>query len=899
MSDLKNVLKAGLLVTASLFATGCGDKDTGTAPAPAPSPSPSPAPNGDSTTSVKSEVPSFVLNLKDVRESLFKSGLSAYLLDAPTDAAKGYGADFDIIAKLKPAPNVTKLATAAPKVAPVAAFDKNALVERMGLHSPAGESFALKFTDPKLFPAAKPTIIGGLVLDGKVDDTLRSTIRATVTTDGVRPVDTNLVILRSAVLKPGATKDAVISTPYAYVGIDAAIGYDFARESADGKEIVLPVTVHATPTDAAKLSAGTATQSKATQATKVPTLTNAKTADKAVKAPTAAVAGKKLTLKMVKPGSDQKIMLDKAGLNVRASKGALDIGGRIAHVDASDVVISAISADQPELTSVEGVAIAKLAATKVKSTSTTQTAQKASDATKGKTAVPQGKDVAGKFIATVKPTTVNADKTITGLYADIGELKVGAGTEFQALAHHSLLVHNLVLANDLEVSVFTQDHSLTKLTKLTWATAAAKDGQGLMQSLSEEENHPISKFGVTGDAAKTYYHYDSFTPFPLWVAGATVTAGKTLKFTQLTLDTDVKLEAGVYVYPLVKDLSASLPDSTGAANITLAADDSAHKALEIKNWKIIRNGYDDVVLLVNVTAKAPLALSAGTFERALMSSKAQGRHSVATATLDAVVSKLDPTNLVSASFASLSSSRLNQASQIASLARGVDSASAEKLGAVEQYSVTFNHAGAQFGLTYNLDGGNAFSSSKGTTSFGANVASDVMGLKAIVSAEASVDAGKNAYASSSLASYNAGVTFAKAYSLGGLSVVPMGGFGVSSNALNSYSAVVPMAASALGLYMNDVSFTAATFHAGVNLALDDFVAAATGANASLTLGVAGYLASSANATLSTSEGKSSDLQFGGDAVTPYAQFNLGFATGEKLNTMVSSGIVAVNFGLDR
>jgi hypothetical protein len=175
----------------------------------------------------------------------------------------------------------------------------------------------------------------------------------------------------------------------------------------------------------------------------------------------------------------------------------------------------------------------------------------------------------------------------------------------------------------------------------------------------------------------------------------------------------------------------------------------------------------------------------------------------------------------------------------------------------------------------------------------------VLGLKAIVSAEASVDAGKNAYAASSLASYNAGVTFAKAYSLGGLSVVPMGGFGVSSNALNSYSAVVPMAASALGLYMNDVSFTAATFHAGVNLALDDFVAAATGANASLTLGVAGYLASSANATLSTSEGKSSDLQFGGDAVTPYAQFNLGFATGEKLNTMVSSGIVAVNFGLDR
>jgi hypothetical protein len=461
----------------------------------------------------------------------------------------------------------------------------------------------------------------------------------------------------------------------------------------------------------------------------------------------------------------------------------------------------------------------------------------------------------------------------------------------------------LTLAQSLNVRVLAEAHTfdklaVTDLTKFVSEAAPGADkvakGQDMMTTLSKE-GHSVQTSDVV-EAAGTvsaYVHYDSHTSFPLWVAAANVTAGKTLTLEGIDLDTGVTLEAGVYAMPLVKDMSGKLPNSSGKAAIAIGDG-----SFEIKEWKVMSNGYFDMVLVARVAAKGA-ALSSGAFDRALMSSNAQAGRSVASATLDGVVAKLDPTNLVSTSFASLSSSRLNQASQIASLARGVSVANAEKLGAVEQYAVTFNHAGAQFGLTYNLDGGNAFSSNKGTTSFGANVASDVLGLKAIVSAEASVDAGKNAYASSALASYNAGVTFAKAYSLGGLSVVPMGGFGVSSNALNSYSAVVPMAAGMLGLSMNDVSFTAATFHAGVNLALDDFVATATGANASLTLGVAGYLASSANATLSTSEGKSSALQFGGDAVTPYAQFNLGFATGEKLNTMVSSGIVAVNFGLDR
>lgn len=127
----------------------------------------------------------------------------------------------------------------------------------------------------------------------------------------------------------------------------------------------------------------------------------------------------------------------------------------------------------------------------------------------------------------------------------------------------------------------------------------------------------------------------------------------------------------------------------------------------------------------------------------------------------------------------------------------------------------------------------------------------------------------------------------------------MAGFGVASNAMNGYSAVVPMAAGTLGLHLNDVAFSAATYHAGVNIALDDFVAETTGLNASVAFGVAGYLASTGVATLSTSEGKSADVQFGGNAVTPYAQFNLGFATGEKLNAIITSGAAAVNFGIER
>jgi hypothetical protein len=352
--------------------------------------------------------------------------------------------------------------------------------------------------------------------------------------------------------------------------------------------------------------------------------------------------------------------------------------------------------------------------------------------------------------------------------------------------------------------------------------------------------------------------------------------------------------------PLVKDFTGTLANNEGSAGIVLAdPEGKASTTLQVNGWKVMSNGYHDYVLLVEVAAKSGLNLSAGMIDHVLMSAEAQGGRSVSAHVLDAVTARLNPVNLVETSFANLSTSRINQAAQFASLARGVNVATAETLGAVEQYAVSFNHGSTQVGFTYNIDSGNAFATNRGATSLGVNVASRVLGLTAIASADVSVDAGKNAYASTSHASYNAGLTFAKAYGLGGLSIVPMAGFGLASNALNNYSAVVPMVAGSLGLYMSNVSFSAATFHAGVNVALDNVVEADTGVNASLAFGLAGYLASTADATLSTSEGKSADLKFDGHSVAPYAQFNLGFNSGEKVNALISTGIVAVNFGIDR
>ncbi|QOL20243.1 hypothetical protein [Candidatus Bodocaedibacter vickermanii] len=908
MSDLKNVLKAGLLVTASLFATGCGNnQDTAAAPV-----DPNPNPNPPSTA--KSKVPTFVLDLEKADKAFRDAKLvSGHIPDRP---AAGYGASYDVLSHLSVVPT-TEPAAAAPTVNMTIVNDK-LLLSWHNIDQGKDSSFKLDASDATKF---KPDAIhvGAMLFSGRID-TARHTFNTTVKGN----LRTNAFAVRNAVFDAFDTAAASLASVYTYISLDSSVGYPYARQGADGKEVVLSVDTHSEPATAtaqlsvdspAKSTTTTATASKATNTTKVtaPAASKASATTTVVAAPIKSTTKGVLTLKTMKPAdAATKTMLDAAGLEVGSAQGTLDIGGRAAVVEANDVVITAINGVQPVLvlpstiaasatttvakTTTAAKKLALSAGTATKTTSTATSVAAASAATVGKNATAQAvvkESGVTKFLFEVKAGD---------LYSEFGDLKVGANTTFRAIAHHSLFAHTLTLSQNLNVRVLAEAHTFDKLKDVAdlskfVSDAAAADkiarGQEMMAVLSTAGHSVQTSDVVEADKVSAYVHYDSFTSFPLWVAAANVTADKTLTLEGIDLDTGVTLDAGVYALPLVKDMSGKLPNSSG--KIAIAIGDGSS---EIKEWKIMSNGYFDMVLVARVAAKGA-NLSSGALNRALMSSKAQAGRSVVSATLDAVVSKLDPTNLVSTSFASLSSSRLNQASQFASLARGVSVANAEKLGAVEQYAVTFNHAGAQFGLTYNLDGGNAFSSSQGTTSFGANVASDVLGLKAIVSAEASVDAGKNAYAVSSLAFYNAGVTFAQAYSLGGLSVVPMGGFGVSSNALNSYSAVVPMAAGMLGLSMNDVSFTAATFHTGVNLALDDFVATATGTNASLTLGVAGYLASNANATLSTSEGKSSALQFGGDAVTPYAQFNLGFATGEKLNTMISSGIAAVNFGLDR
>ncbi len=913
MSDLKNVLKAGFLLTASLLATGCGDSaDSADTPAPAPAPNPNVGVSDDTAA-----VPTFTLKLGAITKDFNAAGVPVATLLDRSDAVNGYGEKYDLIANMQIPPKKVTLAANTPAGAENTAAAVLSLVNFTPI---AKETFLFK-ADSKV--NADKNHATALILDGAID-TKRHQINGFVDGDLRIPA----VVLRNAVLEATDAKAASVTATYAYVGIDSAFGYPNARQNDDGKPIDLGIEVNAVPAEpvaAVKLAATTSTStakkvtagtsSKATMTKKVDPVANKAKAAKTVVPVQTASANGVLTLKFVKPTSDSKTVLDIAGLNVKTNQGTFDIGGRVAKAEVNDVVISSISFATPELEHLSDLKAKAVETTKVtKKPAAVKLAATAKSAPKKSTATTT--KVQSKSTATAtKPTTSQAIvkqadnshhflfKVVSGgLYSEIGDLAIGENVTFNAISHHSLFVHNLQMKNDLNIRVLVEDHTLSPLTATSLTSFDAAKGQEMMVTLEAEDHSVEYSDAVETDGKVTAYaHYDSHTPFPLWVSEAAVTAGKTLKLEGVDLSAAGILSEGVYTMPLVKDMSGKLPNSSGNDALAIALDEKAIDTLIIKEWKIISNGYFDKVLLVEIAKKTASGsgLSSGIIERTLMSSKAQGGRSVALTTLDSVVSKLDPTHLVSRSFASLSSARANQASQFASLVRGVNAANSQKLGAVESYAVTFNHAGAQVGLTYNLEGGNAFSSKTGTTSFGANVATDVLGMKAIVSAEASVDAGKNAYASSSLTSYNAGLTFAKAYSAGGLSVVPMGGFGVSSNALDSYTAAVPMAAGALGLSMNDVSFSAATFHAGVSVALDDIAAAATGVNASLTLGVAGYLASTANATLSTSEGKSTDLQFAGSAVTPYAQFNLGFASGEKLNTMISSGIAAVSFGLDR
>lgn len=928
MSDFKNVLKAGFLVTASLLATGCGDDNKDNANSNNNDSNNNGSSNGDgadnsggSTGATPSTVPTFTLNLKDVVKKL-KEGTGKFLLHSlpklEPGAKDGYGVDFDVFDKMVIETTKLSLGNADLESKPKSIF---ALSQ---YKSTGNESFLFKGNAD----ASKPREAGGIILDGLVDSQGRSVLQATIEGN----VSSLFFVGRNCVANAAET-NATLTSSYIYVGPDAAVGHAHPRQTAKGENLPVPSNVHSLPATATttKLSAGPATatakitaakQSVATKTTKVDS-TKAEVKAAAVTKP-ATVAAKPategtLTLVARKAAAGDGKNLTDAGLGMHGVKGTVDVGGRIHTLSSSDAVVSAISDIQPELEIPAEVTKASPATTVAKTTPTTAAAKTKLAA--GTTPAPAAKKtqattatVAAKSAATAsKPTTSQAvvkaaDGTHNFLFQikkdgscpEIENWKVGAGTGYAVISQHGLVVHNLILNENLDLHVLAEEHTFTPVAGKT--IAALGSGQDLFNALQKDHGLSIEMSDVeTGAKTEQYAHFGSDTPFSLWVIEAIVATGKKVFLRAIDLAKAGILAEGVHVTPLAKDFMNRLPESASAANekVALALNSVADASLEVDSWKVAGNGYYDKVLLINVVKKAAQNLSAGTLDRVLMSAKAQAGRSVASSQLDAVVARLDPAELVSASSANVASGRANQAAQFATLSRGSNVATAEKLGAVEQYSVAFNHEGVQFGLTYNLDGGNAFTSKSGTTSFGANVATNVLGLKAIVSAEASVDAGKNELANAAVASYNAGLTFAKAYNAAGLSVVPMAGFGVSSNALSGYSAVVPMAAGSLGLSMNDVSFSAATFHAGVNVALDDVVANASGVNASLTVGVAGYLASTANAKLSTNEGVSTNIAFEGSSATPYAQFNLGLASGEKLNALVSTGSVAVNFGFDR
>lgn len=867
MSNLKNVLKAGFLLSASLLATGCETDNPGT---------PITTPTNNKPLTLALDAGSFE-----------KLNMSIMKINGTISS------NFNVFDKIGVYSSGT-LATAS---------------------SPTADSYVSLVDMPAdvvLLDSTKATSgVGALFLEGQLDPNKRVVAKANVS--GALKI--NALAVRNAVLNGATTTAAAdsINSQYAYVGIDAALGYESARVNATGGALEIPLDINA---QISSLSAGVAKASKSTKVTKISAPAAAMAKQKAATPPVA--HANKLTLNMTVPDGVFANKLNDAGLTVHDNQGGLDIAGRVASVTATNAVITSVSDQLPELVL---PASATTATVDKKTTKTslalsagaaTAKAKKAVNSTQASAKALVSKDAISQSLVKQSGGTHHFLYEIKqgGYSAEIGSLAVGEKTDIQVIAHHALVVHDLNLNADLGVRLYVEGHTWDKLSNTTTWASISTDGQAMMKMLAAND-HAVHESDIVeeGKATIQYQHFDSNTPFAMYVTnsvtngtGTSSTAGPgthNLVLRAIDFAPGQTIEAGVYAMPLVKDFTgvlSKLKENDKSATVTLATPST----LIVKDWKIMSNGYHDLVLFANVeTGGNSLGLGSGVVTGLLMGSKAQDGRSVLTATVDGVVERLNPTNLIAASFANLSTSRINQAAQFASLARGVNGTTTAKLGAVEQYAVSFNHNGTQVGFTYNLEGGNAFAGAKGSTSFGANVASDVLGLKAIVSVDASADAGKNAYATVSNASYNAGLTFAKAYSLGGLSVVPMTGFGVASNALNGYSAVVPMAAGSLGLHMNDVAFSAATYHAGVNVALDEFVAASAGVNASLAFGVAGYLAATADAKLSTSEGKSADLQFGGSSVTPYAQFNVGFASGEKVNALISSSAAAVSFGIDR
>lgn len=928
MSDFKNVLKAGFLVTASFLATGCSDDNADNTSSSTPSPAPGGGGSSSGTTEYLTHAPNIGTAL-----SVLTNPATGGLTQQTLAKTSGFGS-VDVFTTIATAGAPSALALSSSAATPKSKVDTKSLVNLTGLKMTATDKLLL---DASKFSPSADQHIGALFLEGVIEGATRSS--ATAGLKGT--LNTPALLVRNGVIN-GDAATGTIKAVYAFVGVDAALGYDAPRTDKAGKALVVPVDVNAQPKAALALSAGRTKKGTATaankhtqvkgvsgsHAAKHPTVKGA--ASKTAKHRHVAHDTNKLILASGKATAELERNLDAAGLHVYGSHGAFDISGRVHTLDTTNTVVTSGNAIPIEYGTPEAVDKAATAAGIDHKTPTPKRTKKKASlalaAAKSKSKATSAKKASKGHPSPTKPSNHQTlvkkaggehhflFEITEGYHAEVDTWNVGTGSEFSVIPNQHLIVHDLNLKDNLGVRVYADGEALDRLdTGTSFAdfvvsTASADkitNGQKMMDILHAHE-HGVEFSDIVEESnenVKEYAHYSSHTSFPLYVVGkVTNTSNKSLQLVGVDLGqaTPGITEAGIYVMPLVKDFTMSLPNSSGTTSVTLANHDgNASTSLKVKEWKIISNGYNDYVLAVDVVAaSASLGLGSGAVERALMGSAAQGGRSALTTTLNGVVERLNPTHLIAKSFENSATARINQSAQFASLARGVNVVAAETLGAVEQYAVSFNHNGTQVGFTYNLDGGNGLSG-KGASSFGMNVASKVLGLTAIISADASVDAAKNAYASASHTSYNSGLTLAKSYSVAGVSMVPMAGFGVASNALSGYSAVVPMAAGTLGLHLNDVAFSAATYHAGVNIALDDFVAETTGLNASVAFGVAGYLASMGVATLSTSEGKSADVQFGGNAVTPYAQFNLGFATGEKLNAIITSGAAAVNFGIER
>lgn len=769
MSDFKNVLKAGFLVTASLLATGCSDdnkSDTGSTP--------SPAPGGGGASSGKPEYLTHAPNI-GVALTALTNPATGGLTQQTLAKASGFGT-VDVFATVATAGAATPLALSSGAAAPKLKVDAKSLVNLTGLKMVDGDKLTL---DASKFSAAADQHIGALFLEGTIEGTTRSS--ATAGLKGT--LKTPALFVRNGVIN-GDGAQGTINAVYAFVGVDAALGYESPRADKTGKAVVMPADVNAQPKAGLALSAGTkkGTATASTKHTSVKGVSGSHAAKHSTvkgaasakaKHPHVAHGTNTLVLASGKITAELEKNLDAAGLHVYGTHGAVDISGRLHTLTTTNSVVTSGNAIPIEYGTPEAVDKAATAAgidhkTPTPKRTTKKKASLALAAAKSKSKATSAKKASKGHPSPTKPsnhqTLVKKGsehhflfEIVDGYHAEVDTWNVGAGSEYNVVSNQHLIVHNLNLTDNLGVRVYADGEAFDRLDAGTnWADFVASDvaadkitnGQKMMDILHAHE-HGVEFSDIveeSNETVKEYAHYGSHTSFPLYVVGkVTNTAKKSLQLVGIDLD-ELKpgiTEAGIYVMPLVKDFTMSLPNSSGTTSVTLANHDgNASTSLKVKEWKVISNGYNDYVLAVDVVAAgSSLGLGSGAVERALMGSAAQGGRSALTATLNGVVERLNPTHLIAKSFENSATARINQAAQFASLARGVNVVAAETLGAVEQYAVSFNHNGTQVGFTYNLDGGNGLSG-KGASSFGMNVASKVLGLTAIVSADASVDAAK-------------------------------------------------------------------------------------------------------------------------------------------------------------